>query len=168
MAFDPTGNGSVTLRVCFAKSTLVVKLQTEFVDLEFNGAPALRCGSCGGASAVDDGGGSSAAEACTEDLPCVQRAIGKLLGDKLEVFVPPIVVQKCLLHVHHGPNEIDDLKALTPVDTEATWAESLLTRATFLPDIDDGVDNAAVMAIDTAADVYERGMHVWVCPAVSP
>jgi hypothetical protein len=60
MAFDPTGNGSVTLRVCFAKSTLVVKLQTEFVDLEFNGAPALRCGSCGGASAVDDGGGSSA------------------------------------------------------------------------------------------------------------
>ena len=79
MAFDPTGNGSVTLRVCFAKSTLVVKLQTEFVDLEFNGAPALRCGSCGGASAVDDGGGSSAAEACTEDLPCVQRAIGVLL-----------------------------------------------------------------------------------------
>ena len=167
MAFDRTGKGAVLLRVCFAKHTLVSKLQSTFVDLEFNGAPALRCGSCeSGAIAVDGGGGgSSAAEECTEDLPCVQHAIEVLLGAKLEVFADPIAVQRCLLHVHHGPNEIDDTKALTPVSTEADWAESLLTRATFLPHIDDGVDNDAVMAIDTATNVYERGMHVWVCPA---
>ena len=46
MAFDPTGRGAVTLRVSFAKATLLTKLHPDYVDLEFNGAPALRCGSC--------------------------------------------------------------------------------------------------------------------------